>query len=62
MNDLLFEHYVSIAGIVVPGGLALLILGMLIYPAERRVIDCLSSMASWPWVEPGRGSLRILPL
>jgi len=45
MNDLLFEHYVSIAGFVVPGGLALLILGMLIYPAERRVIGCLSSMA-----------------
>jgi len=45
MNDLLFKHYVSIASIVVPGGLALLVTGMLVFPAKRRVIDCLSSMA-----------------
>jgi len=45
MNDLLFEHYISIASIVVPGGLALLIVGMLAVSAKRRVIDCLSSMA-----------------
>ena len=44
MNDLLFEHYVSVANAVVPGGLALLIAGMLLFPAKRRVIDCLSSM------------------
>jgi len=44
MNDLLFEHYVSIANVVVPGGLALLIVGMLVFPAKRRVIDCLSSV------------------
>jgi len=44
MNDLLFEHYAPVASVVVPGGLVLLIVGMLVFPAKRRVIDCLSSM------------------
>jgi len=44
MSDLLFKHYVSVANAVVLGGLALLIVGMLVFPAKRRVIDCLSSM------------------
>lgn len=44
MNDLLFEHYVPIAITVVPAGLVLLTVGMLVFPAKRRVIDCLSSM------------------
>jgi len=45
MNDLFFEHYVSVASLVVSGGLALLIVGMLAFPAKRRVTDCFSSMA-----------------
>jgi len=45
MNDLLFEHYVPVAFAVVPGGLALLIAGMLVFPAKRRVIDGLTSTA-----------------
>ena len=45
MNDLIFEHYVPVANAVVTGGLVLLIVGMLVFPAKRRVIDCLSSVA-----------------
>ena len=44
MNELLFNHYVSVAAVAVPGGLALLIVWMLVSPAKRRVIDCLSSI------------------
>lgn len=43
MNDLVFEHYVPIARVALVTGLLFLIVGMLVYPAKRRVIDCLSS-------------------
>ena len=43
MSDLVFEHYVPIARVVLAVGLLLLVVGMLVYSSKRRVIDCLLS-------------------